>query len=315
MNYNRFLKGLRERYKVIFKPELGLRKSTALVNLRGQEVSDFIASSIRSGNPFMLSRFGSEELKWYVHYKTLNRGFLERSWAYITCQTETWHTEARIIDNLTFVPRSLEMTKYFINEMDAAIPQIDLLGSWLAMEQHPCVKRSRTTSYAFLVDMEPYYHSNPWSAALEGKRVLVIHPMEKSILQQYEKRTLLFENPAVLPDFTLLTLQAKYFDDPVYNTWEKIYSFYVEEVNKINFDIALIGCGSWGMPLAARIKQMGKIAIHLGGASQLLFGITGNRWDTLYPEFSERFVNRYWVKPESEEKPSWASNYDNNSYW
>lgn len=44
---------------------------------------------------------------------------------------------------------------------------------------------------------------------------------------------------------------------------------------KINFDTAIIGCGAYGMPLAAQIKNAGRQAIHLGGAVQLLFGIKG----------------------------------------
>ena len=38
-----------------------------------------------------------------------------------------------------------------------------------------------------------------------------------------------------------------------------------EEIAKIDFDIALIACGAYGFPLASRIKNMGKIAIHCGG--------------------------------------------------
>ena len=34
---------------------------------------------------------------------------------------------------------------------------------------------------------EPYYFTDPWSAALKGKRVLVIHPFEDTIKRQYAK--------------------------------------------------------------------------------------------------------------------------------
>ena len=33
------------------------------------------------------------------------------------------------------------------------------------------------------------------------------------------------------------------------------------------------------MPLAAFIKSIGKKAVHLGGSTQILFGIKGERWD------------------------------------
>ena len=40
-----------------------------------------------------------------------------------------------------------------------------------------------------------------------------------------------------------------------------------------NFDIALIGCGAYGFPLAAFVKGIGKKAVHIGGPLQLFFGI------------------------------------------
>ena len=44
---------------------------------------------------------------------------------------------------------------------------------------------------------------------LRGKKVLVIHPFAETIQHQYEqKRTLLFKNPDVLPEFQLETIKA-----------------------------------------------------------------------------------------------------------
>jgi hypothetical protein len=42
----------------------------------------------------------------------------------------------------------------------------------------------------------------------------------------------------------------------------------------IDFDIAIIGCGAYSFPLAANVKRIGKNSVHLGGASQLLFGFS-----------------------------------------
>ena len=56
---------------------------------------------------------------------------------------------------------------------------------------------------------------------------------------------------------------------------------------KIDFDVAIIGCGAYGFPLAAKLKQAGKQAIHLAGATQLLFGIKGKRWEEY--QFQKRF--------------------------
>ena len=52
-----------------------------------------------------------------------------------------------------------------------------------------------------------------------------------------------------------------------------------EQSLKTSFDVAIIGCGAYGMPLGAMLKDAGKTVIHLGGVTQILFGIKGKRWD------------------------------------
>ena len=83
----------------------------------------------------------------------------------------------------------------------------------------------------------------------------------------------------------------------------------------MEFDVAIIGCGAYGYPLAAEIKRMGKVVIHLGGATQILFGIIGNRWEKDHPEFCRKFVNDAWVRPMDKEKIQNAGSVENACYW
>ncbi len=85
------------------------------------------------------------------------------------------------------------------------------------------------------------------------------------------------------------------------------------EATSFEFDIAIIGCGSYGLPLAAKLKRHGKQAIHLGGATQVLFGIKGKRWAE-NPVFRKLF-NDYWVYPSLDEIPITAKRIDNACYW
>jgi hypothetical protein len=312
---NKILVSFREHFKIIFRPKLGLQKSTSLVDIKEQEVSDFIITKIKSGEPFLVSRFGSEELRWYRNYKLLSKNFFQRSFNFITFRVDHWKKENRIIDNLTFRPADLLSTKFFIEKMDQTIPQIDLLGSWLKIEQSKCVKFNSNIRFAFLLDLDPFFHSNPWTLALQDKKVLIIHPMIDEILDQFEKREKLFKRP-LLPDFDLLTITAPYFDNPEFPTWISIYKYYLKEIARIDdFDIAIVGCGPWGMPISGEIKKRGKQVIHLGGSLQLLFGIIGQRWlDSGYENSGyPKLPNEHWIAPYS--KPSWANNYDSSSYW
>ena len=85
------------------------------------------------------------------------------------------------------------------------------------------------------------------------------------------------------------------------------------EISKIDFDIALIGAGAYGLPLAAHIKNLRKQAIHLGGSLQILFGIMGKRWDD-HPVIS-KFYNSSWVRPLESERPKTFKKVENGAYW
>ena len=97
-----------------------------------------------------------------------------------------------------------------------------------------------------------------------------------------------------------------------------------KEVEREDFYVCLIGCGAYGFPLAAYVKRMGKQAIHLGGALQLLFGIKGSRWENpnygvkewgiTYGSYSS-LINEFWVKPLIKDTPKNAKQVEGACYW
>ncbi|MBD4336261.1 hypothetical protein GUH15_09405, partial [Xanthomonas citri pv. citri] len=76
--------------------------------------------------------------------------------------------------------------------------------------------------------------------------------------------------------------------------WFEALEYMESEISKMDFDIALIGCGAYGMCLAAHVKRMGKTAIHLAGWTQMLFGVYGKRWVEDQPEYA-KFINQFWI--------------------
>jgi hypothetical protein len=58
---------------------------------------------------------------------------------------------------------------------------------------------------------------------------------------------------------------------------------------------------------------MGKKGVHLGGATQLLFGIRGKRWDD-DPDLQPLY-NEHWVRPHSEEVPKDFQTLEKGAYW
>jgi hypothetical protein len=81
------------------------------------------------------------------------------------------------------------------------------------------------------------------------------------------------------------------------------------EAQTRKFDVALIGAGAWSLPLAARLKQAGRVAIHLGGDTQLCFGIKGQRWE------GYGIYNEHWVRPSAAETPKNFLLKENGCYW
>jgi cation diffusion facilitator CzcD-associated flavoprotein CzcO len=85
----------------------------------------------------------------------------------------------------------------------------------------------------------------------------------------------------------------------------------------MDYDICIIGAGAYGFPLAAHVKRKGKKAIHLGGATQLLFGIKGRRWvdnPLLYYPYINLF-NEHWCYPLPINKPQSAQKVEDACYW
>ncbi len=54
--------------------------------------------------------------------------------------------------------------------------------------------------------------------------------------------------------------------------------------------------------ISCTCKKDGKSGIHLGGATQILFGIKGKRLESI-PAVSN-LINEHWVRPLPEETPS-----------
>ena len=164
--------------------------------------------------------------------------------------------------------------------------------------------------------VEPFFQEVPWTMCLQGKKVLVIHPFAKSIARQYHNRHKIFPGKQVLPEMELKTFKAVQTianNDAPFETWFDALDYMKQEIEKIDFDIALIGAGAYGFPLAAHIKRMGKKAVHIGGSLQLYFGIIGLRWEQM-PHFKALF-NEYWVRPLPEEYPINHLKVEGGAYW
>jgi hypothetical protein len=207
--------------------------------------------------------------------------------------------------------------------------EVDVLGTWLHEETavEELLKNAYKVSFPWL---NPWFGKEPWTKALKNKRVLVVHPFDKLIEQQYEHREFLFDKE-VLPTFkelkTLKAVMSLGDNSPVcgYQSWFDALQSMKDAMDAIDYDVCILGCGAYGFPLAAHAKRRGKQAVHLGGMTQILFGITGkgflnpDRTDyRLWPipkNFYIDLVNDYWVRPGDEYKPKNVTIAESGAYW
>ena len=170
-----------------------------------------------------------------------------------------------------------------------------------------------------LRSLEPYYWpaDAQWSRVIRGK-VCVVSSFADTIMSQVKKDIFpgMFasdvEWSTVRTGYapSLALGRASWADDP--SSWEDCVKGVVDEVLAIDPRVVIIGCGGLGMIIGARLKAAGKICLVLGGATQVLFGIKGQRWAN--HELS-KFWGPDWVWPGVSETPGGASQVERGCYW
>jgi hypothetical protein len=321
------LKVLRKLYSKIF---LVTTKTKPECDQDPNSVSQKIQEALMANKPFMIARFGSTELTCLCNYIGIKQQKNKVS-QFIKGDSNPWWWEPKIINQMQqwsgFFPAKTDKLEQFCELMIDDIPQVDILGSWLSDENF-LEKELSYTERIRLMYLDPFWSRNPWTIALKEKKILVVHPFAESIIKQYQKRELLFENQDILPEFKSLTVikavQSIGMADSRFNDWFEALEYMKAEISKVDFDICLIGCGAYGFPLAAHVKRIGKKAVHMGGSLQLLFGIRGKRWELYDPHYEQPgniFIhyyglpNDYWIRPSEEEKPVSHSNVEGSCYW
>lgn len=266
---------------------------------------------IYSGKPFMFGRHGSNELLIALNGMMLKRGIIDN----IDCAK--WETSCL---HSGFFPNEEENYVKFHELLTDASEQCDLYGTFRMVGEDYYIKHFMPSDVQLthLNMMDFWRYEEPFTYALKGKKVLVVHYLAKQIEDQYKnKRTLLFSNPKVLPEFDLITVAAVQTvageRDSRFPTWFDALDYMKKEIKDKDFDIAVLGCGAYGMPLAAEIKKMGKQVIYMGGVLQMLFGIYGKRWDA--EPLAKALKNEHWVEPDPNFKPKNNDIVEDGCYW
>lgn len=175
-----------------------------------------------------------------------------------------------------------------------------------------------------LRSLEPYYvpSEERWTRLLKGQTVSVVSCFTKTMRDQLSALDTLFPSEIFPSDIKWNWVQTGHppriasgvneWPSHITNSIDAV-EWIVSEVVRQGSRFALIGCGGIGMLVAHKLKERGVIAIVLGGAIQVLFGIKGRRWEN--HSIISKFWNEHWVSPSEEEKPAACSAIEGGCYW
>lgn len=230
-----------------------------------------------------------------------------------------WPSDKKSLDNWVF-------------QMLEAIRLSDVLvAGWyepLKAGEEMLLQKTNTLSPRIpLRSLEPYYvpPEERWTQLLAGQRVAVVSSFTKTIQEQLEKRELVWplHTESLLPtNVEWVFVQTGYVPALAQGTaewpsdiasWDVAVMSIVKQVLESKASIAIVGCGGLGMLIGCELKKRGIVAIVLGGAIQVLFGIKGGRWSN--HSVISTFWNDAWVYPKSTETPRGASLIEGGCYW
>lgn len=319
-----FLKALR---KIFHQRKIHLELTDIYTQYKNQEANDYIRNLLMdyfsSGkqNGLMFAKFGTIELGTFVCYEeNKSKNFYSiiksiRGYFNIDVYSQMDY----LCNNSGFFPNDISLLERFADQFRKDAASIDVLASYCYNEKYLDSELKNSIRVNLDGYYAPFLWEKPWTSALTGKKVLVIHPFVDSIKKQYEKRALLFDDKTVLPEFKeinfIKAIQSIAGNKPEeFETWFDALEFMKQEINKVDFDVAIIGCGAYGMSLASYVKSLGKVGIHLAGWTQMLFGIYGSRWINDQPQYS-KFINENWTRPMEIEKPKNCNIVEKGCYW
>ncbi len=295
------------------------------------KASDIIYNVLSRGKPCMIARYGATEINSIANYIGVSNNKHD-ALGFIKGKAPQWWWNASGMKQMAewsgFFPATPEYLSRFGKMMIEDSKELDVLGSWQENEKYFQDIYGNIPQIA-LPYLEPFHSVRPWTRYLKDKRVVVVHPFASAISQQYNRRGLLFENKDILPDFksfrVIPAVQSLGGKCDRFKDWFEALDWMKSELDREEYDVALIGCGAYGFPLAAHSKRTGHQAIHLAGALQLLFGIKGNRWENdgqcrywnMPLDSYKKLFNPHWIRPGVQDRPDNVENVEGGGlpYW
>ncbi len=286
-----------------------------------EKSNDYIIKKLQSNKKFLISRMGAGAETNVVYLCTIHG--IDKIY---TKQFYKLFIQLSIengIYNLTknSLSRYVKLYKETIEKSDSLAVFINLM---VTQQKYFVENNKLETLYSRV--LEPFYcckdNIKPWSHYLLGKKVLIVNPFVDSFQQQLKNNFQIFKDP----EKKLFLDEQEFVFYKTYNTsagnalhenWEKTYDMMCDDISKLDFDIALLGCGGYGLPLSNYIhEKLDKSVIYIGGGLQLLFGVMGARWENvpMWKDIIKENQTKF-IRPSKEEQIENKERVEGGCFW
>lgn len=284
------------------------------MNILNLELSNkYLIKLIQKDKPFMITRVGiGAETYISAIYKITNK--IERSLIYSLNNNNGIYAsnENQIINWCGHYIKSIEESNALATWENAVVKEQTILKPDGIPSIHTRV-------------LEPFYlcseNIKPWSHYLQGKKILIISPFVESIKSQNETNFQLFSDDRRIflddQEFVYYKAYNTSAGNHAHDNWGETFDIMCDEISKLDFDVALLGCGGYGLPLCRYIKKsLNKSVIYIGGGLQMVFGVMGKRWEQ--SEYWKKMIqihNPKLIRPSGDEVLKNCHKVENACFW
>lgn len=309
-----------EYYIKMYKETNSLQKFTLNDN---NVLRDYISRKLSKDEPFVIPRIAGVEnnfayLALYLNDQNMNNSVLKN----IKHIIPVMKNNAGI--KITNVNSIIEYSNKYLE----AFQNCDLYCNWSKFEggvykyirqSHDFIDNKssgKISIWSETLGIFNYIH-NPWTIALQNKRILIISSFIESIREKIEYREKIY-GVDLFPGCSFVFLkppqtnginESREFTEELEEFTQRIKEL------KDEFDVALVSCGGYGNLVCNEIFKMGKSSIYVGGVLQMYFGIYGTRWLKENKYILNLYLNEYWTRPKDSEKPNGFKKIENSCYW
>jgi hypothetical protein len=290
-------------------PQVNALRGVPMPQYSGEAAQILIARTLEEGKGCLIARVGETEGRAVVHYLRHRLGLPEDQRQPYANRLLTF-----LRSGAGYFPLNAEAVDRMARLYLEAIADVSVYAAWTPHDALLCPAQARRIR---LIDLDPFFTHRRWTLALEGRRVCVVSPFTETIRGQYDKRERLFATP-VMPAMELMLVRAPMSHcgaDVTGQDWHENLQRLIDQSVAAKAEVVVIGAGAYGLPLGAALARQGAAVVVLGGATQLLFGIKGNRWEN--DRQYRALFNENWVRPSEMERPPRYSELEiqGGAYW